>query len=152
AACCTAGMILCRSARVRGLALTIPLFVCAVAGVTAGCNTDEGDSTDATQREINTMESTGGRYHASIGGGSIPPFIMKALEVDVDGKRVPFLSPQNTSRYGLISDPPSAENPEGLPIGMTLGRAPDTGLVSVGFNCAVCHTSELSYRVGGAQK
>lgn len=60
----------------------------------------------------------------------------------------PFL--QNMERFGFIADAASASwNPHGLPIGLTAGHSRNVdhiGLDVVGFNCAGCHVSELTYR------
>jgi hypothetical protein len=53
--------------------------------------------------------------------------------------------------FGFIPDPPSDQNPDGLPVGFTRDDRivdPYTGakLDALGITCAVCHTGELFYR------
>ena len=58
----------------------------------------------------------------------------------------PFL--ENMERFGFIPDAVSSWNPHGLPIGLSAGRSRNgshIGLEEVGFNCAGCHVSELTY-------
>ena len=66
----------------------------------------------------------------------------------------PFL--EHIERFGLIPDPVSDQNPDGLAIGLTVADSPALGVEMLGITCAACHTSELHvgrYRVridGGA--
>ena len=48
--------------------------------------------------------------------------------------------------FGLIPDPPSDFNPDGLPIGFAKDVDPDTGETSFGLNCAACHVGQVAYR------
>lgn len=107
-----------------------------------------------------------GLYHWSEGSEFLPYFAvraMKVLERDANGEPTGnetseyLLSENNLARYGFIPDRrdasrriagkiPNDSMPDGspsLPIGMTLARAPDTGLVSVGVNCASCHVGQI---------
>ena len=83
--------------------------------------------------------------------------------ISIDHDRVRFLNKENLARYNLIyGDPKTLERvPVGrkangaeiwknmtwgddqLPIGVTIARAPDTGLISLGVNCAACHVGAL---------
>jgi hypothetical protein len=85
----------------------------------------------------------------SEGGEIFPLFALQALRVELNGSTVSFLSPENLASYGLLSDPTSDSNPYGLPVGLTVAPALDTGLLSVGFNCAACHVGELTYDAQG---
>jgi mono/diheme cytochrome c family protein len=110
-------------------------------------------------------------YHLSEGSEFLPYALVRALRVNPDGTRAvgiggrPFLDPDNLrAHYNLIADstgglsrfpvgPTNATvdmtGDEALPIGVTLGRAPDTGLVSLGVNCAACHVGRIE--VNGKQ-
>lgn len=84
------------------------------------------------------------RWHHLAEGSELYPLAwILALEQPGTGK--PFLD--NPERFGLIADSvPSAENPYGLPIGMTAEVSRDlrfAGVQMVGVNCAACHVSEL---------
>lgn len=90
-------------------------------------------------------------YHLSEGSEFFPYFALRALRVTLPGgQRVPLLSPENLARYGFIADKASKLNPDALPIGITLARAPETGIVSLGVNCTACHVGKLEYQVNGA--
>jgi hypothetical protein len=87
-------------------------------------------------------------YHLSEGGEIYPVDWLQALEVEVagaDGKPTlrPFL--ENMERFGFIPDDKSAENPYGLPVGLTVVRSM-TGAELVGLNCTACHVGEIAYR------
>jgi hypothetical protein len=88
-------------------------------------------------------------YHLPEGSELYPYAWMKALHTANDQ---PFL--QNPERFGLL---PDANNPEGLPIGLTVANRSGVPLGEmVGVNCAACHVAELKYqnttfRVDGGQ-
>jgi hypothetical protein len=88
-----------------------------------------------------------GFYHLSEGGEILPLSLLRALErprtpQDARGDGlVPFT--QNLERYGFISDDVSAQNPFGLPVGMTVARSRLTDRLVAGFNCTTCHVGEL---------
>ena len=94
----------------------------------------------------NTDAATGGGgwYHLSEGGEIFPYFALSALRVTVKGQTVPFMSAASLAQFGFLPDSPNASNPYGLPVGMTLARAPDTQLISIGFNCSACHTGSAT--------
>jgi hypothetical protein len=75
------------------------------------------------------------------------PYALLANLADVDTGK-PFLD--NMERFGFIPDGPGpANNPHGLPIGLTTGHSRNLGhlgLEVVGFNCAGCHVSQLTYK------
>jgi hypothetical protein len=73
---------------------------------------DDGDTTDANITAITTPST--GLYHWSEGGEELPLFALRALRVDLNGKKVSFMSPENLASYGLMADPVSATNPLGL--------------------------------------
>jgi hypothetical protein len=86
-------------------------------------------------------------YHHKSEGSELMPYALLANLTDVDTGR-PFLD--NMERFGFIPDRADpATNPRGLPIGMTTGHSRNVGrlgLEVVGFNCAGCHVSELTYK------
>ncbi len=80
-------------------------------------------------------------YHLTMGSEIVPLAWLRALESVSTGQ--PFLD--NVERFGLIPDPASAD---GLPIGLTAAPSKDARFVGklVGFNCAACHTGEMTYQ------
>ncbi len=70
------------------------------------------------------------------------------LNLEVAGGQELFRSDANSERYGLITQAANPRtNPDGLPIGLTKtvvteGRWKGD---SIGMNCAVCHTAQLTY-------
>ncbi len=94
-------------------------------------------------------------YFTPQGSRMIPYSWFKALE-RADGGG-PFADPEHLAGFGLLPAPVSAHNPDGFPIGVTVGPgdaavltfAPDPdGLASdarqVGINCAACHTGTVT--------
>jgi hypothetical protein len=85
-------------------------------------------------------------FHHLAEGSELTPYQLLAnLTSSKTGK--PFL--QNMERFGFIPDETSKWNPRGLPIGLTAGHSRNIdhiGLEVVGFNCAGCHVSELTYK------
>jgi hypothetical protein len=82
-------------------------------------------------------------YHEPEGSEVLPLFLLRFRHLrQEDGKQ--FM--ENLERFGLLGDPTSETNPEGIPVGMTVDRPRDVsflGLQMVGFNCAACHVGEL---------
>jgi hypothetical protein len=88
-------------------------------------------------------------YHLSEGGELFPVDWLLALEVESaasDGTLQvrPFLD--NIERYGLLSDPPSVGNPDGLPVGISLGRSKVDNVEMIGLNCSACHVGQVQYQ------
>ncbi len=88
-------------------------------------------------------------YHLSEGGELYPVDWLLALEVEStapDGtvQVRPFLD--NIERYGLLSDSKSAGNPDGLPVGVSLGKSKASGIDMMGLNCAACHVGQVQYQ------
>ena len=58
--------------------------------------------------------------------------------------------PAYLATFGLINEPPSPSNPQGLPVGFAV--APDDGQTGIpipgtwGLTCAACHTGSVNYR------
>jgi hypothetical protein len=85
-------------------------------------------------------------YHHLAEGSELMPYDLLANLVSVKTGK-PFL--ENMERFGFIPDAVSSWNPHGLPIGLSAGRSRNGshfGLEEVGFNCAGCHVSELTYQ------
>lgn len=88
-------------------------------------------------------------YHLSEGGELYPADWILALEVESttpDGRIQvrPFLD--NVERYGLLSDPKSSRNPDGLPVGVSLGKSKASGIDMIGLNCSACHVGQVQYQ------
>jgi len=88
-------------------------------------------------------------YHLSEGGELFPVDWLLALEVEstaIDGTLQvrPFLD--NIERYGLLSDPKSVGNPDGLPVGISLGLAKAEKIEMIGLNCTACHVGQVQYQ------
>jgi hypothetical protein len=88
-------------------------------------------------------------YHLSEGGELFPVDWLLALEVESigsDGRLQvrPFLD--NIERYGLLSDPASAGNPDGLPVGVSIGRSRASNIEMIGLNCSACHVGQVQYQ------
>jgi len=144
----------------RHLALALSLVLSA--GLSVACTSgedemDQGEDAyssaankppldDATKRALLTT-ATGSEF--------LPYALVRALEVQKPGGRegetVRFLSDENLKAMRFVADP-SVPGVDGLPVGMTVGVAKDTGFVSVGFNCAACHVGEVRYQAGGQQR
>ncbi|MDX2019890.1 MAG: cytochrome c1 [Deltaproteobacteria bacterium] len=73
-------------------------------------------------------------FHLSEGSEFLPLCAIRILGID-----------KHWSDFGLIEDPVSESNPEGLPIGVTVAAPPDLpSMRMVGFNCAACHVGRIS--------
>jgi len=74
------------------------------------------------------------------------------LNLEVAGGQELFRSDANSNRYGLIPQPPSAANPDGLPVGISktvISKPAWKGAATgefAGVTCAMCHESELYYQ------
>jgi processive rubber oxygenase RoxA-like protein/cytochrome c len=69
-----------------------------------------------------------------------------ALEVADPASHTLIRDRSNMDRYGYVWVPPSARNPDGLPVGFVKDVAA-AGETHVGFTCAACHTRSLN--IGG---
>lgn len=80
-------------------------------------------------------------YHLPEGGELLPLELLRNLESIRTFK--PFM--EDLDRFRLIADP---EDPDGLPVGMSAmlsnGKRAEPRMVF--FNCAACHTSEITYQ------
>ncbi len=93
-----------------------------------------------------TSDERGTYYHLSEGGELYPLDWLLALEMETDGQpptRRPFVD--NIERYGMLPDPRSAQNPYGLPVGVTFGRSRLSGQMMMGLNCTACHVGQVEY-------
>jgi cytochrome c5 len=85
-------------------------------------------------------------YYHLMEGSELMPYVLLANVTSIKTGK-PFL--QDLDRFGFLPDSKSASNPEGLPVGMTVGRsrnASTQGIRMVGFSCATCHVGELTYK------
>ncbi|HEX3554773.1 MAG TPA: di-heme-cytochrome C peroxidase [Thermoanaerobaculia bacterium] len=96
-------------------------------------------------------------YHTSQGSHLMPYTWFLALEQPGSEKLI--LDPDYLSRYRLIPDPDSANNPDHLPVGFAKDVAEPTdppspigtGIDYVGISCAGCHTELITYKGTGVR-
>jgi hypothetical protein len=84
-------------------------------------------------------------YHLAEGSELMPYALIANLKSTTTGK--PFL--EGMERFGFLADRVSGQNPRGLPVGVTVSRSRNAGTAGIeiiGFNCAACHVSELTYK------
>lgn len=84
-------------------------------------------------------------YHLPEGSELMPYALIGNLRSSSTGE--PFL--QSMERFGFLPDRTSAQNPRGLPVGVTIARSRNRGTAGIeiiGFNCAACHVGQLTYR------
>jgi hypothetical protein len=131
-------------------------FLCLLAGwlIMSGCHsTSPAPAPSSASQEpivwIRNGWTPGERaeYHHKSEGSELMPYALLANLTDTDTGK-PFLD--DMERFGFIPDGPDpTTNPHGLPIGLTAGHSRNIGhlgLEVVGFNCAGCHVSELTYK------
>src|ERR1700722_627923 len=121
----------------------------------SGCNPKAAAPQTETYGSANTVvwlqngwtSTERAEYHHKSEGSEIMPYALLANLKKVETGE-PFL--KNMERFGFIPDAPDPDaNPHGLPIGLTTGHSRNLehiGLEMVGFNCAGCHVSELTYK------
>ena len=85
-------------------------------------------------------------YFADQGSQLMPYDWFLALEQSSEQKL--FRSDGNIQKLRYLTAEPSKLNPDGLPVGFAKGRD-RKGQEWLGFNCALCHTGQISY--GGNQ-
>jgi hypothetical protein len=105
-----------------------------------------GASGESVLLEQNWTRGDRDTFHRITEGGALLPVAwLRALELPGDGRLV--LDPAVLDAFGAIPDP---GNPLGLPVGVVTTPPPPGVPAQVGdfygFNCAFCHTGELSYR------
>jgi hypothetical protein len=81
-------------------------------------------------------------------GSQILPYAY-FLALEQASSTEPFASPANMDLYRYLPSPPSALNPDGLPIGFAKHTDPDSGEAFLGFTCAACHTTRIDYNGTG---
>ncbi len=91
-------------------------------------------------------------YYTAQGSNFMPYDWAKNME-NADSQSA-FLSNASLSRFGYIPQAPTAENPDGLPIGFT--KDVEKKEAHLGMNCAACHTAQLTFhgqniRIDGGQ-
>jgi hypothetical protein len=92
-------------------------------------------------------------YHASQGTKLMPYRWFLALEqprLRPFGSAPRFAAPEHLARFGFIPDAPSAENPDGLPVGFArdefgVREGTDQPETVVGLTCAACHTGQIEF-------
>jgi mono/diheme cytochrome c family protein len=77
-------------------------------------------------------------YHADQGSTLMSYDLLVHLEQP--GSQQPFIQPENLTRFRLLNQHATPNNPDALPVG--LARHGD----KVGLTCAACHTSQINYR------
>lgn len=77
-------------------------------------------------------------YHADQGSTLMPYEVLVHLE-QKDNDR-PFIDPDHLTRFRLLNQRPTPNNPDALPVGFA--RHED----AVGLTCAACHTTQINYR------
>jgi len=114
-----------------------------VPGATTAINLEQGWSRDTQDRA----------WFASFGSRLIPYAWLQHLELA--GSRELFVSDANMSALGFLVQTPTANNPDGFPVGFT--RDTDAkGRHWAGLGCAACHTGEVDFhgtrmRIDGGQ-
>jgi mono/diheme cytochrome c family protein len=134
--------------RLRAFALPSVVLFAVLAGA---CGSADETSVDGTAGAMTgssedplgqgwTAEQVSRYEHAPDGSGLFPYAWLLALE-QPDSTRM-FLEDDNVRRLDFIPSPKSAENPDGLPVGLV--RRPQGD--KVGTSCAACHEAELTFR------
>ena len=77
-------------------------------------------------------------YHADQGSQLLPYDLLVHLE-QAD-RAAPFIDPANLTRFRLLNQHRTPNNPDALPVGFA--RHKD----QVGLTCAACHTTQINYR------
>jgi mono/diheme cytochrome c family protein len=135
------------------------LLAAAVALSAAGCRTvverDVPDISKPAAARVGLTESQRAEfYHLEEGSEVFPLAWFKALESESGSG----LFAENMQRFGFLADAQSAQNADGLPVGITAAETRDlrfAGVKMIGVNCAACHVSEMtvngkSVRLDGA--
>jgi hypothetical protein len=84
-------------------------------------------------------------YNTSQGSRLLPYQIFLHLE-QAESMEL-FRSDENMRKFRYLPQRPYGDNPDGLPIGFVKDEGPDRDYV--GFNCSLCHTSQLNYKGKG---
>lgn len=77
-------------------------------------------------------------YHADQGSALMSYDLL--IHLEQPGSQRPFIQPENLTRFRLLNQHATPNNPDALPVGFA--RHGD----KVGFTCAACHTTQINYR------
>ena len=77
-------------------------------------------------------------YHADQGSTLMPYDLL--IHLEQTGSQEPFIQPEHLTRFRLLNQHATPNNPDALPVGFA--RHED----KVGLTCAACHTSQINYR------
>lgn len=77
-------------------------------------------------------------YHADQGSTLMSYDLLVHLEQP--GSQLPFIAPENLTRFRLLNQHATPNNPDALPVGFA--RHDD----KVGLTCAACHTTQINYK------
>lgn len=115
----------------------------AVAGGDGAINLEQGWSLDVQERA----------WFSSFGSRLIPTDWLRALEQSRTEQR--FMERAHMDALGFLVQLPTANNPNGFPVGFT-HETDSQGLDWTGLGCAACHTGEVRYqgrriRIAGGQ-
>ncbi|MDQ6986702.1 MAG: di-heme-cytochrome C peroxidase [Mariprofundaceae bacterium] len=82
-------------------------------------------------------------YNTTQGSDLIPYDIFLNLKTADNAKEL-FRSSNNMRKYRYLTQNPSMDNPDGLPVGFV--KDDFDGKQYVGFTCAACHTTQVNYK------
>lgn len=92
-------------------------------------------------------------YNTTQGSNLMPYDIFMYLEIAEYGSKELFRGHNNIKKYRYLPQYPTAENPDGLPVGWVkneydAGPYYDTYEVEeyLGFTCSACHTTQINYK------
>jgi hypothetical protein len=84
-------------------------------------------------------------YFTTQGSDFMPYEVFLALE-QADSEAL-FRNSENMNKYRFLTQKPSHDNPEGLPVGFVEDSY--QGKSYMGFTCAACHTTQINYKNTG---
>lgn len=154
--------LLRRGAGVVALLLGAVALTCSAAGKretnaqpSVGIITRSGDSTRRLIRlEQGWSTAQSEWFYWTTQGSQLLPYAF-FIALEQANSQSLFRTPRNMQRYGLLPEPPSSANPDGLPIGIVADPGPvlPGDLIAdrraVGFTCAACHTMQINYKGTG---
>jgi hypothetical protein len=71
------------------------------------------------------------------------------VHLEMPWGRQRFADPEVLRRYGFVVDPPTPQNPDGLPVGFARHFDPQLNEDLVDITCAACHTGQLNVTRNG---
>lgn len=119
------------------------LFICSLVIVSKDRNNSIAPSPVQEKTQGWTTEDRQTFYHTTQGTRVFPYQWLFALEEAGLFPQKPFLTDERASRYRLIPDPNTMNNPDRLPVGLAKDVAPDGEFISV--TCAACHTGQIRF-------